>query len=156
MKRYPKFRFGEVVRVARMVGWPDGTAALPGQEGTVSAFSPNQSGTGWDVGIWLPALEKVWCFDEEDLESTGMVEVEEEDGPRRVPADPSTHESSFGADLVVRLYTEIEAGDAPEVAGAAEVALRSLIAVERVTWEGEVHWHEPYRYDLDSSRARAR
>jgi hypothetical protein len=131
-----------------MVGWPEGTADLRGQEGTVSSFSPNQSGTGWNVGVWLPALEEVWGFDEEQLESTGEVEVEEESGPRRVRADPSTHEESFGAELVVKLYTEIEAGDASEVAGSAEVILRSLIAVERVTWEGEVHWHEPYRFDL--------
>jgi hypothetical protein len=131
-----------------MVSWPEGTADLRGQEGTVSSFSPNQSGAGWNVGVWLPALEEVWGFDEEELESTGVVELEEEGGPRRVPADPSTHEKSFPAELVVRLYTEIEAGDAPEVAGSAEVTLRSLIAVERVTWEGEVHWHEPYRYDL--------
>lgn len=134
--------------MARMVGWPEGTADLLGQEGTVSGFSPNQSGAGWEVAVWLPAHEKVWSFDEEELESTGVVEVEEESGPRRVPADPSTHEKSFSADLVITLYTEIEAGDAPEVAGSAEVTLRSLIAVERVTWKGEVHWHEPYRYDL--------
>jgi hypothetical protein len=148
VSRYPIFRFGEVVQVARMVNWPDGTAALPGQEGTVFTFSPNESGTGWNVCIWLPALEKVCCFDEEDLERTGLVEVEVEDGPRRVPADPSTHETSFPADLVITLYTKIEVDDAPEVAGAAEVNLCSLIAVERVTWAGEVYWDEPYRYDL--------
>jgi Immunity protein 31 len=145
VKRYPQFRFGEVVRV---VGWPEGTADQRGQEGTVLGFTPLDSGAGWNVAVWLPPHEEMWYFDEEELESTGVVEVEEEDGPRRVPADPSTHEKSFGAELAIRLYTEIEEGDAPEVVGSAEVTLRSLIAVEHVTWRGEVHWDEPYRYDL--------
>jgi hypothetical protein len=76
-----------------------------------------------------------------------MVELEQAGGPRREPADPSTHEAAFRGDPDLRLFIEIEAGDVPEVADAAVVILCSLIAVERVTWEGEVHWHEPYHYD---------
>ena len=150
MTSYPRFRFGEVVRVVvDTTDWAEGTPDVRGSEGVVSSFSPTESGLAWSIGVWLPDLKRVWAFDEDALESTGAVEVTSEGETDRVPLDPATHEESFGGEIVVRLFTVIEGADAARVAREAESALRSLIAVERITWKGEVHWDEPYRYDLD-------
>jgi hypothetical protein len=145
---YPRFRFGEVVRVRRVSRSPADAPALTGQEATVSAFAPTRGGTTWSVGVRLPSVEEVWMFDEDDLESLGVVELEEGEAATRVPLDPETHVASFGADLSVRLLTEIPEGEAARVAAEAESAIRSIVAVECAGWRGEVHWNPPHRYDL--------
>jgi hypothetical protein len=123
---------------------------MTGQEATVWAFSPARQGTAWSVSVWLPPVEGVWSFDEDDLESLGLVELEgDEDPPIRVALDPTTHVASFGGDLGIRLVTEIKEVEAALVAAEAESSVRSIIDVKEVTWKGEVHWHPPYRFDLD-------
>ena len=149
MTRYPRFRFGEVVRVTQMTGSPQDTEDVRGQEGTVSGFSPTGEGSAWSVAVWLPEVEEIWSFDEDDLESVGLIELEAGDLRTRVPLDPGTHAESFGGEVNVKLVTEVEAQDAPRVAAAAEAALCALIPIDRLTWKGEVHWHPPYRYDID-------
>jgi hypothetical protein len=133
-----------------MSGWPADTQDVTGQEATVSAFSPTHRGTAWSVSVWLPSVEEVWSFDEDDLESLGLVELEGDDDPKvRVPLDHATHVASFGGDLGIRLVTEIPESEAVRVVADAESAVRSVIDVQEVTWKGEVHWHPPYRYDID-------
>jgi hypothetical protein len=148
MTRYPRFRFGEVVRVARMTDCPEDTPDLRGKEGTVSGFAPTAEGSAWSVAVWLPEVEEVWSFDEDELRTAGFVEIQADGETTRVPLDPATHVDSFKGELHIRLVTEVEAEDGPRVAGAAETALRSLIRVERVTWKAVVHSHPPWRYDV--------
>ena len=135
--------------MVRMVGWPDDTLDVRGMEGTVSGLSPTDDGKAWSIGVWLDDLDEVWCFDESELETAGMLEVEHDGERTRVPLDPATHEQSFGGELTVRLLTEIDETDAAHVAMEAETALRSLLSLGRLAWTGDVHWHPPYRYDLE-------
>ena len=148
--QYPRYRMGEVVRVLRANDLDPGDLDPTGSEGTVTAFSPTRRGTASSIAVWLPGPEEVWSFDEDNLESLGMVEVDGDgDEPQRVPVDPETHLASFGGDLSVRLITEVGEADAPRFAAEAEASLRRLIDIAGATWKGEVHWHPPYRYDLD-------
>lgn len=62
------------------------------------------------AAVWLPEVEEVWSFDEDDLESTGLVELEEGEARTRVALDPATHAESFGGEVNVKLLTELEAG----------------------------------------------
>jgi hypothetical protein len=132
-----------------MTGWPDDTEDVRGQEGMISGYAPTGDGSAWSAAVWLPEVEEVWSFDEDDLESTGFVELEDGDVRTRVALDSATHAESFGGEVNVKLLTEVEADDAPRVVAAAEAALRALIPIERLSWKGEVHWHPPYRYDIN-------
>jgi hypothetical protein len=149
MTRYPRFRSGEVVRVAQMPEAVGDEPDVRGMEGTVSSFSPCEDGQAWSIGVWLDELEEVWSFDERQLESAGMVEVQLDERKTRVPIDPASHEESFGGELTVKLLTEIDEREAARLVNEAEAALRSLVPLERLTWKGEVHWHGPYRYDVE-------
>jgi hypothetical protein len=81
MTRYPQFRSGEVVRVVRMPDTIEDENDVRGMEGTVSGFSPREDGKAWSIAVWVDELEEVWSFDEKELESAGMVEVEREGRP---------------------------------------------------------------------------
>lgn len=74
---------GEVVRVKQMVGWPQGTADVVGTEGRVVSFHPRPTESArstWETCVWIYELEEVWCFDEEELVSTGRIEFIEDGG----------------------------------------------------------------------------
>jgi hypothetical protein len=83
------FLIGEVVRVRRMHGWADGTRNVVGYEGRVETFHPRADvftgSPGWEVCIWLFALEEIWCFNEDELITTGRVELVDDLGTRVVP-----------------------------------------------------------------------
>lgn len=146
--RFPRFRFGEVVRVLGVSDLQAGDPDPRGAEGEVSSFAPRADGRAWDVGVWLPDLEEVWSFAETELESEGLVVIDRR-GDERAMLDPATHEASFPAELSLRLVTKIEAEQAESVANSAERVLRTLVPFEELTWAGEVHWQDPpYRYDV--------
>jgi hypothetical protein len=147
VRRFPRFRSREVVRVLQSV--TDDKSDARGMEGVVSGFAPDEGGKAWSIGVWLPEFGEVWAFEEDELEGVGFVQPDEHDENSRRPLDPSTHEESFGGELTVRLLTKIQEAEAPRVADAAEAALRRLLLASRFDWKGEEHWHPPYRYDLE-------
>lgn len=143
---YPRFRFDEVVRVLHVPVYDerddddDDAHPVIGMEGVVCGIGPDHEPSRWGYSVWLPELERVWGFDESDLESVGLVEVEEHEPGSRVALDPnaSPHES-FGGELGVRLFLQIAADDAAGTAAKAIAELSELIPVAHVTWEDEVH-----------------
>jgi hypothetical protein len=146
---YPRFRFGEIVRVL-----PHGHRSkedlteVLGREGKVTTFGPADD-ESWSVGVWFPDLEEMWGLDEDDVESLGVVEVEQDGAVTRLRVDPAGHEESFGGELAVRLLTAVGEQAAPRVVASAEAALQTIIPLRKVAWKGGVHWHPPYRYDID-------
>jgi hypothetical protein len=128
------FIVGEIVRVERMVGWPAGTPDVVGQQGRVETFHPRPpaepSGrAGWEVCVWLYALEEVWCFDEDELASTGTVELIDVEGSRRIRREQAGS-TTEPPSVTARLFLAPEApGD---VAARVERRLHELGTLAKV------------------------
>jgi hypothetical protein len=131
---WPKFRFDEVVRVIHVDGWPEGSEKLLGEEGAVMSFTPDPEMSGtWAVTVWLESQDEGVDFWEHQLESTGWAENEDEVRVLLEPEEPAEH---FGAELMAKFLVERTEGSFERICAAAEDALRELIPLERVRWEG--------------------
>jgi len=111
----------------------DDAPPVIGMEGVVSGIGPVHDPPGWSFSVWLPELERVWGFDESDLGSLGLIEVEEDEPGSRIPLDPETPPyEAFGAELGLDLFIEVGAGEAADTAGNAIAELGELVPVAHV------------------------
>ena len=80
--RWPSFREHEIVRVVDLPGdVPQKIRKLLGEEGTVMGFTPDPENSGtWAICVWLPVVDEGIDFWERQLESTGLIEVEDDKG----------------------------------------------------------------------------
>lgn len=68
-----KFEFYEVVRVIDDI---DHSRPLVGQKGAILGMAQNEQ-EKWSYAVHLYELRECWSFDEDELESTGRMDVRE-------------------------------------------------------------------------------
>jgi len=139
----PRFREGEIVRVARA---PGSSVLQAGEEAVVDEIAgPNEEGTGWVLTLRAPGRDSL-LLDEGDLEPTGL---EEDEQGERVPLGAGPSAEDLQDRLELRLFTEITDGiEAVRVAESIEHELSDLLGGVNATIEAERHWSEPYNYEL--------
>lgn len=137
----PKFVYGEVVRVVKLTGReramsvnPLDAQSLIGCEAIVVGAEPTAAQDGWAIQTWVESVENYWEFAEEALETTGEVEVEDDEGPKhRRPLD--RERDRWRDDVLLTLTTETtNAGEANAIAERAAATLSDVPAVDEVTW----------------------
>jgi hypothetical protein len=107
VRRWPRFRFDEVVRVIDVAGWPEGSERLLGREGIVYMITPDREGRGWIIGVRFGPVESGTHWDGEDLwehqlESTGFLDADGE----RAPLRAEEHADSF-SELLTGIFVPI-------------------------------------------------
>jgi hypothetical protein len=149
--RWPGFREYEVVRVVDVsgTGGPEGKERLLGTEGTVMAFSPDPENSGrWAICVWLPLADEGIDFWEDQLETTGLIEVDDDQGAfegiggervSRLELTPTDPPEIWGDELGVQFLVPITNEPPKAIAARVEASLRALIPLDRIRWRGERH-----------------
>lgn len=116
-------------------------------EGVVDSLGcANRGGTGWEYSVWIeepaPTGRVLWIFDEAELESLRVVELE---SGERVPADDSEPPAELHDEVHLQLVTSItDRAEAEHVARKAEKALLEIITTPKPKVELDNRpWHEP-------------
>jgi hypothetical protein len=89
--QWPRFREREVVRIVRLEEWNRHRDRL-GLIGTVTGSHPAREERGWVTVVEFSATDDYDHYSEDQLESTGLLEVDDERGPLRDRhGDPVAH-----------------------------------------------------------------
>jgi hypothetical protein len=72
-RRPPRFLAGTCVRIASVesLGADDQSRSVLGELGVViDSAKPVPDGSRWNLGVWIPKIQELWGFEEQELEST--------------------------------------------------------------------------------------
>jgi hypothetical protein len=122
----------------------------PEMEGIVAAFSPASDQATWEIGVWLPKLEELWMFKEDELAHTGFVEETVGDAKRRLPLIDALPDDTLDYELEVRVLTTIDSEEAASHSAAvARASLERILALIRADVRIEREPDPPNHFRID-------
>lgn len=123
----PKYRDGQVVKIATMEGWADGDEELVGSMFTVNLVGPAQHDGRWvwEYCGWIDKYEESWCFPEQDLQPmNGVAQIEDIAPELQLSfSTPTTREADKIVEVVHELGCQLASVSRRTPAGELEVSL---------------------------------